>query len=460
VRTELAYGAETISVELPDTTVTPDTGISVPLPVTSDLGAAVQHALDEPLDSAPLREVARPGARVTIAFDDATVGQYGPVWSTAIPIILSELERGGVKRSDVRLICANALHRKFTHNELAKLLGDDLVREFGDRLYCHDAEDPDNLVHLGTTANGYHAELNRAVVDDDLLVYLNCSTVRGFSGGWKSICVGLSTFRSIRAHHNPDDMSMSFDRNRMHEMLDEMGALVTKELGPDRIFKLETIQANPFQVSQVLGGTVDATRAKAVEIMRAHQSNRRDLVAEKVDVVVYGVPDWSPYGAFSSMNPILTLISTGLGYMGGVIEAFGKPGCTVILATPCRNQWNAQHHVSYPEVWDRVLPTTLDPYEARKRFEDDFATRPEYIDAYRHRNGFHGVHGIMAIFPLKRLKHAGRVFVAGAEDPSLPQHVGFEPFDTVEDAIAEAQQIHGPDATVAAVRYPAATSRR
>jgi len=460
VRTELAYGAETIPVELPDTTVTPDTGMSVPLPVTSDLGADVQHALDAPLDSAPLREVARPGARVTIAFDDATVGQYGPVWSTAIPIILSELERGGVKREDVRLICANALHRKFTHDELAKLLGDDLVREFGDRLYCHDAEDPDNLVHLGTTANGYHAELNRAVVDDDLLVYLNCSTVRGFSGGWKSICVGLSTFRSIRAHHNPDDMSMSFDRNRMHEMLDEMGALVTKELGPDRIFKLETIQANPLQVSQVLGGTVDATRAKAVEIMRAHQSNRRDLVAEKVDVVVYGVPDWSPYGAYSSMNPILTLISTGLGYMGGVIEAFGKPGCTVVLATPCRNQWNAQHHVSYPEVWDRVLPTTLDPYEARKRFEDDFATRPEYIDAYRHRNAFHGVHGIMAIFPLKRLRHAGRVFVAGAEDPSLPRHVGFEPFDTVEDAISEAQQIHGPNATVAAVRYPAATSRR
>ncbi|MGH2758522.1 MAG: lactate racemase domain-containing protein, partial [Actinomycetota bacterium] len=404
--------------------------------------------------------LAKPGAKVTIAFDDATVGQYGPVWSTAIPIILAELERGGVKREDVRLICANALHRKFTHDELSKLIGDDLVREFGDRLYCHDAEDADNLVHLGTTEYGYHVELNKAVVDDDLTIYLNCSTVRGFSGGWKSICVGLSTFRSIRAHHNPDDMSMSFDRNRMHEMLDEMGALVTKELGAGRIFKLETVQANPLQVSQVLGGSVDATRAKTVEIMRAHQRNRRDLVAEKVDIVVYGVPDWSPYGAYSSMNPILTLISTGLGYMGGVIEAFGKPGCTVVLATPCRNQWNAQHHASYPEVWERVLTQTLDPYEARERFEDDFATRAEYIDAYRHRNAFHGVHGIMAIFPLKRLKHAGRVFVAGAEDPLLPRHVGFEPFETVEEAVAEAGQIHGANATVAAVRYPAATSRR
>ncbi len=195
----------------------------------------------------------------------------------------------------------------------AKLIGDDLVKEFGDRLYCHDAEDQENLVHLGTTPNGYHVELNKAVVDDDLTIYLNCSTFRGFQGGWKSICVGLSTYRSIAHHHNPDDMSMSLNRNRMHEMLDEMGQLVTKELGPHRIFKLETIQANPIMVSSILGGTVDATRAKAVEIMRAHQSDRRDLVQEKVDVVVYGIPDFSPYAAFSHLNPILTLISTGLG---------------------------------------------------------------------------------------------------------------------------------------------------
>jgi hypothetical protein len=246
----------------------------------------------------------------------------------------------------------------------------------------------------------------------------------------------------------------------MHEMLNEMGRLVIEKLGPHRIFKLETIQANPIVVSQILGGSVDATRARAIEIMREHQSNRRDLVKEKVDCVVYGLPDFSPYAAFSHLNPLLTLVSTGLGYLGGVIEAFGKPGCTVILATPCKNEWHRQHHVSYPEIWERVLSETKDPYEIRERFENEFATRDDYIDAYRNHNGFHGVHGIMATFPLKRLKHASRVFVAGAEDPSVPRHVGFESFERVEDAVAEAQDIHGKDATFACVRYPAATSRR
>ena len=65
---------------------------------------------------------------------------------------------------------------------------------------------------------------------------------------------------------------------------------MTKELGPQKIFKLETIQANPIVVSSIIGGTIDATRAKSVEIMRAHQSNRRDLVQEKVDASSTGSP--------------------------------------------------------------------------------------------------------------------------------------------------------------------------
>lgn len=459
MRTELPFGSTTVAVDLPDHTLLPSAGISVPLPVVDDLVPEITAALTEPLDSPPLRELARPGMRVTIAFDDPTVQQYAPVWETAIGLVLAELEAGGVRRSDVRLLCANALHRKSTTDELAKLIGPALVSEFADRLSCHDAEDPEGLVHLGTTPSGYHVELNRACDDDDLTVYVNCSTVRGFSGGWKSICVGLSTFRSIRHHHNPDDMSMSTVRNRMHEMLNEMGALTVDRLGPHRFFKLETVQANPLQVARIFGGTVDATRAAALELIRAHQAPRRDLVDERVDVVVYGIPDWSPYAAFSHTNPILTLVSTGLGYLGGVIEAFGKPGCTVVLATPCPDRWDDRHHPSYREVWDRVLSSTRDPYEARERFEGDFATRPEYIDAYRNGYGFHGVHGIMATFPLKRLRHAGRVFVAGAEDEAVPRHLGFEPFATVEDAVAEATAIHGTDATIACVRYPQAVNR-
>jgi hypothetical protein len=434
--------------------------VSIPLPPVDDLEAAVEAALAAPLDLPPLRELARGKDRVTVAFDDPTVPCYAPLWTAALPRIVGELQAAGVPREGITLVCANALHRQFTHDELDRLIGAGFVAEWGDRLRCHDAEDAGMLEHLGTTASGLDVEVSRLVTEADLAIYLNCSTTRGFSGGWKSVCVGLSTYRSIRHHHNPDDMSMSLDGNRMHEMLDEMGAVVVDRLGADRVFKVETVLANPLQVSRVVAGTVDACRREVLEVMRAKQPSRRSLVEERTDVVVYGVPDWSPYAAYSFTNPILTLISTGLGYLGGMIEAVGKPGCTVILATPCPDRWDDEHHPSYREVWERVLPETRDPYEAQHRYAEAFAGREDYLQKYRHGFGFHPVHGIMALYPLKRLKHAGRVVVAGAEDPGVVRHVGFEPAATVEDALSLAREHHGSSPTVAFVPYPPAVSRQ
>ena len=72
----------------------------------------------------------------------------------------------------------------------------------------------------------------------------------------------------------------------------------------------------------------------------------------------------------------------------------------------------------------------------------------------------HVWYGILATYPLKRLRHAGRVFVAGAEKPSLAAHLGLEPKDTVEAAIAEAEEIHGKDASIVFFRNPLIGSRQ
>jgi hypothetical protein len=454
---QIVFGDSWITAELPDDTQVVGPGISLGIEPVADIEGAIVQALENPLDMPPLRELAKGKSRVLVAFDDATVPCYAPVWPIALDRIIGALIEGGVEESSVTLMCANALHRQFTHEELAKLIGPELVHRFGPRLMCHDAEDEKNMVSVGTTPNGYHVDLNRLAVEADLVIYLNCSTTRGFSGGWKSICVGLASYRSIAHHHTPDIMSMSMDRNRMHEMLDEMGALTEDNLGKDKFFKVETVLANPLQPAAFFAGSVGATRAQALGLNRANLSNRADLLEEKVDSVLYGVPDWSPYAAFSHTNQILTLISTSLGYLGGMIEALGKPGCTVIIATPVSNRWDEVHHPSYRDVWERVLPVTKDPYEARHLYENQFATNPGYIDKYRNKFGFHGVHGIMALYPLKRLRHASRVIVAGSDGPEMPNHVGFEWAPTVEAALAATGN---GDASVAFVDYPPAFNRQ
>ena len=447
-------------MDLPDDAAVVSPGVSLPLEPVIDLDGAVRDALRRPLDAEPLVERVRRGTTVTVAFDDPTVPCYAPMWATALPIITYELQRAGVDQNDISFVCANALHRKFTHDELARLIGNDFVARHRDRLSCHDAEDTDRIIDLGKSASGLRVEINRAVVESDLTIYLNCSTTRGFSGGWKSVCVGLSTYRSIAQHHTPDIMSMSLDRNRMHAMLDEMGAVVEGRLGRDRIFKIETVLSSPLAVHAVYGGRVGPVRKAVLDKMRAHQPARRDLVDEPVDIVLYGVPNWSPYAAYSHNNPLLDLISTGLGYLGGMIEAVGKPGCTVVLATPCPNRWDERHHASYPEVWEEVLPKTRDPDHARLEFEPRLACRPDYIERYREGYAFHPVHAVMALYPLKRLRHAGNVIVAGAENPAIPRHCGFEAADDVEEAIRLARDIHGRDARIAFIEYPMAFNRQ
>jgi hypothetical protein len=457
---QIIFGDRMIPVKLPDIVQSAPPGFSTTLAAVDDIEGTIQKALQAPIGRAPLSEVASPDWKVTIAFDDPTVPCFAPVWEPAIKLVINELEKGGVKKSNITLLCANALHRKFTRRELARVIGEDLVNTFGYRLICHDAEDFENLTYLGTTESGYDVEINKLVTDSDLTVYINTVVWRGFNGGWKSICVGLGSYRSIRWHHTPDGMSMSMENNKMHEILDEMGSMVEKKIGKERIFKVETVLANPLEVHNVWAGGVSETRQAALDIMKSQLKPRREIVKEKADIVLYGIPNWSPYAAFSVMNPMLTLISTGLGYFGGAIEAMGKPGCSVILTSPCPDQWNHTHHPSHKEIWEKILTSHKDPYEIVDIFEEDFAHRPEYIYKYRYCYGFHPMHGIMTTYPLKRLRHASRIFVAGAEEPALIRHLGFEPTNTVEEAIGKAQQIHGKNASIVFVKNPVLACRQ
>ncbi len=375
--TQIVFGEKMIPVKLPENAQTAPQDLSTSLSAVDDIEDTIRNALQKPLGRSPLSEVARPDWKVTIAFDDPTVPCFAPVWEPAIKQVIEELEKAGVKRTNITLLCANALHRKFTRRELAKIIGDDLVREFRYRLICHDAEDFDNLSYLGTTENGYDVEINKLVTDSDLTVYVNTVVWRGFTGGWKSICVGLASYRCIRWHHTPDSMSMSMDKNQMHDILNEMGSLVEEKIGKERIFKIETALANPLEVHKVWTGGIYETRQAALDLMKSQLKPRRDILSEKADIVLYGIPNWSPYAAFSVMNPILTVLSTGLGYVGGVIEAMGKPGCSVILASPCPDVWNHTHHPTHTEIWDRILPNFRDPYEIADLYEEDLAHRPD-----------------------------------------------------------------------------------
>src|SRR5260221_149819 len=151
-----------------------------PIAPVSDAHEAIREAIENPLGCDPLPAQLRPGMRVTIAMDDISLPlppmERPDVRQTALEVLLPILAEAGV--DDIHLLVANSLHRKMTESEMRRAVGDDIHREFyPDRYYCHDAEDPQGLGTIGTTAHGERLRLNRRASESGFLIYLNIHLV-------------------------------------------------------------------------------------------------------------------------------------------------------------------------------------------------------------------------------------------------------------------------------------------
>ncbi len=456
--TRIAYGDEFISARLPERTQILKS--PSPLPLLKNLEQAIRDALYSPIAHDPISKLVGPKSKVTIAFDDPVIPQVPmkkpDFREIAITILLEELEKAGVKRSNIKLICANALHRKFTNGELSTILGSKIILGFGpSHLYCHDAEDKDDLVLTGETERGFEVEVNKAVMESDQLFYVNITSLP-FHGGWKSIVVGLSSYRSIRQHHRPfrgasGKSVMDAKRSSFQKLIWEMGAVVERELAKNgrRIFTIESVlnTAQPQELIAVFAGNIPDVHEKTLEVLYRQQVIS---LSKQTDVAIYGIPNQSYYANLSKINPILVR-NQALSYAFGLYH--NKPlireGGIAIFVNPCRAEFNEMNHPSYVEFFNRVLPKTQDPYDIWDFYAEDFAHRPEYVHKYRHAYGFHGVHPLIlwgqGAFPLR---HLGRVFLAGAKDFEAAKRVGFEPFKTLDEAITEAESILGKDCSI------------
>ena len=479
-------GDDIVEIDIPeDTRSLRAPGPAQPL---ADYENAVARAIREPLGTLPLGELVKPSSTVTIAFDDPCLPlppMGRDVRGSAIGVILRELYSAGVDRDNISLICANGLHRKWKPGELRHLLGRNVFSEMGTgRIRNHDAEDPLGMVDLGVSAGGHPVRVNKAVTSCDLLVYVNVNWT-SMNGGWKSILVGLGDYRGIRPHHNVEVLTnggtVMDPGSRFHEILRDMGKVVDENA---RVFTVETVLNNrewgpvmggllsleaanrrlplrllarmPQSVKSAFSGLMRsafqpiAVNAGAVEPVHAATLAalylQQDVKVEgQTDAILVGVPNISPYSVFSRINPVLAA-NTTLGYILNMHRGeppVKKDGVLIVLQ-PFLPGFNRAHHPSYVEFFERVITETLDPAEMAAEFEEDFATRREYVDAYRFGYAYHGVHPFYVWYwcaPAR--KHLGRIIVVGAVDPSIPARLGFENAATVEEALKSAGESLG-----------------
>jgi len=218
------------------------------LPGVPDVDEEIEQALLHPADSEPLPALLRPGMKLTIAFDDLSLPlppmRKPDIRQRIIEHVLEHAATAGV--DDVQLIAANALHRRMTADELKAIVGERVFRSFyPDNLVNFDAEDRDNLAHLGKTDKDEDVEISRRAAESDLLVYVNINLVT-MDGGHKSVAVGLGTYNSVKAHHNVHALrhSRSFmdpAKSELHHSANRQGEIVEAAVP---IFHIETTLNN------------------------------------------------------------------------------------------------------------------------------------------------------------------------------------------------------------------------
>ncbi|MGH9154176.1 MAG: lactate racemase domain-containing protein [Acidimicrobiales bacterium] len=479
-----------------------------PVAPLGDPDGAVRHALLNPVgDSAPLPALLRPGMRLTICFDDLSL-PLPPMRrpdnrQRIVEAVLDLAAEAGV--DDVVLIAALGLHRRMTEPELRHALGDRVYDSFAPMgcLLQFDAEDPDRLTHLGTTDEGEDVEIDSRVAHSDLVVYVNINLV-AMDGGHKSLSTGVSSYRSLKHHHNARTLQhtrslMDRHRSALHSSAWRIGRHIAAS--GVKVFQVETTlntdtfpgelaflsrrewewtardRATYLAASKALDRmpararnalfmasksphrmtSVQAGEVEAVHDLTIGHVHRQQMVAVEgqTDVLTMGLPYIGPYHVNSIMNPILVACQ-GLGYFFNLYR--GKPlvrqGGVLIMHHPTPWSFHPVHHPSYLDFFDQVLPETTDPVEIEAKYEEAFATDPWYVHLYRTSHAYHGVHALyMWYWCAHALQHLGGVIVVGG-DPRAVRRMGFKPASTLRDALEMAEDVVGPRPSITHLHAP------
>lgn len=185
-----------------------------------DEAAEVSGALDAPFASPGLEELASRVKDAVIIASDHT----RPVPSRILmPQILARLRKGNPSIA-ITILIATGFHRATTEAELLDKFGPEIVRR--ERIVVHDSSDESGLVRIGTLPSGGDLIVNRLAAEASLLVaegFIEPHFFAGFSGGRKSVLPGIASRRTVLANHcaefisHPKARTGTLDGNPIHE---------------------------------------------------------------------------------------------------------------------------------------------------------------------------------------------------------------------------------------------------
>ena len=288
----IPYGRGLHSVRLPEGASVCRIEPAFP-PPRANAGAIIRDALDNPIGSPTLRELAK-GKRTAVILVPGK--DRVAAISDALPALLNELNAGGIPDEGISVVLATGSHVKHSPADVLQILGEDAARRVPWRQ--HVCGPGAHLEFLGSTQRGTPVELDRQSIRADLRVLTGRILPHyfaGFGGGRKALVPGIASFKTILANHrltlaskagiHPRVSTCSLAGNPVH--LDMVEA--ARMAGPAFVFN--TLLDTQHRLVHAVAGELEAAHLAGCRQAEAwHQVE----LPEAVDAVVTSAGGW-PY---------------------------------------------------------------------------------------------------------------------------------------------------------------------
>jgi nickel-dependent lactate racemase len=319
--------------------------------ILPDVKKAVEEALSHPIGTPRLREMVRPGQKVALVVTD--ISRKLPE-EIILPLLLQELLAGGIAKTDITAVVATGTHRPNTPQELREKFGD-VVNEIS--FINHDAYNSDGLVDLGRSSGGIPLIFNRTVAQANIRIstgVIETHLLAGYSGGVKSIAVGVAGEKTIGATHNYEMLQQTrfgiTEGNKFRQFLTE----ATQALGLH--FVVNVVQTGNKELVKVVTGDPVQAFHEGVKTARKLYEVEID---QPGDIVVTGV-------SYPKSRDLYQATRAANGAIFGP-KPVVRQGGVILIPTPCEDGCG---HPGYCEIMRRA--EDVDDIIAISR-EEDFA---------------------------------------------------------------------------------------
>jgi nickel-dependent lactate racemase len=408
----VSFDGKPLRFEVPDANLAQVIAPNASTPL-ADLDAAIAAALANPIGQPPIEQWVRPDERVLLVSDDNT--RLTPV-DRMIPPLLDRLNAAGVPDGRIGCIMALGTHRYMSEAEIDAKAGPAVRRRI--RVFNHEWRSAESLIDLGHSAAGTPLQVNRAVVEADVVIGLGAIVphhIPGYSGSSKIIQPGVCGPRTTAETHmlsceGGGDSFLGIEENPVRRDMDDMADRVRMRT----IFNV--VMDSEGRVTNIFFGEMRAAFKAGVQAARRIYGV---AYRETPDIVVANsYPcDLDFWQSHKSQYPAQRMV---------------KPGGTIIVCTP------APEGVS--PVHTDLLDYTAWPSQRIKA-------------AYREGRLKNGVAAALAVaWALVREKASVITFSPGIP-PEHKAKLGHTHAPSLQWAVEEALRRQGPEARVAVLTH-------